>query len=160
MSIHCMDKKTMSGIRPTSLSEAIQIGGLEFALPLDEFLDEFYEAYPDRATMRDMIDEAPPITGDHFTDSYVGAVGEHLAMRWGLDVPEWVHDQERSGTRHPQFVPDMSSLRAILLVESPYAFRRRNIFTSEEPLQRARWPRDVKVYEPIGLAPSPLGPAA
>jgi hypothetical protein len=143
------------GIRPTSLSEAIRIGGVEFALPLDEFLDEFYEAYPDREVMQDMINASPQLTGDVFVDSYVGAVGEHLALRWDLEVPLWVESPERGGTSRPQFVPDMPSLRPILLVESPYAFRRRNIFTGGEPLQRARWPREVAVYEPIGLSSTP-----
>ncbi len=145
----------MSGIRPTSLSEAVCVGGRDFALALDEFLDEFYMAYPDREIMQAMIDAPPPLIGDIFSDSYIGAVGEHLAMRWNLDVPLWTDTPERAGARHPRFIPDLPSLRSILLVESPYAFRRRNIFTSEEPLQRARWPREVEVYEPVGLSHTP-----
>lgn len=145
----------MSGIRPTSLSEAVQARGRDFTVALDEFLDEFYMAYPDREVMQAMIDAPPPILGDRFLDAYVGAVGEHLALRWRLDAPGWSFEAEREGDQFPRFVPDMASLRSILLVESPYAFRRRNIFTGEEPLQRARWPREVEVYEPAGLTHTP-----
>lgn len=142
----------MPGIRPTSLSEAVFSFGQDFSLALDEFLDEFYMAYPDRELMQTMISTPPALTGDMFKDAYVGAVGEHLARRWGLYIPDWTNDPGREGGNVPSFVPSLETLRPILLVESPYAFRRRNIFTSEEPLQRARWPRDVEVYEPIGFS--------
>ncbi|MCS4089171.1 hypothetical protein [Rhizobium sp. BK176] len=145
----------MSGIRPRSLAEVVDVGGAEYALPLDEFLDEFYTEYPDRDAMQAMISASPAYLGNEFADSYIGAVGEHLALRWDLEVPDWTCDARRSGGRTPRFVPDMPSLRPILLVEAPYAFRRRNIFTGEEPLQRARWPREVAVYEPAGLSRSP-----
>lgn len=140
-----------SVIRPSSLAEVVNRGEQKIWLHLDEFLDEFYMAYPDKEQMQSMIDVAPTHTRDIFTDSYIGAVGEHLALRWDLAVPDWTMSPDRIGGV-PRFVPDLPSLRAILLVESPYAFRRRNIFTNEEPLQRARWPRDVAVFAPAGLA--------
>jgi hypothetical protein len=37
----------------------------------------------------------------------------------------------------------LEGLKAMLLVESPLAFRRRLIFTEAEPLRRARMPRDL-----------------
>jgi hypothetical protein len=132
------------------------MGGVNYSLWLDEFLDEFYLAYPNHKTMQSMIVREPPLLHDLAADSYIGAVGEHLALRWGLEVPDWTYIPERAGDKHPRFVPDLPTLRAILLVESPYAFRRRNIFTSEEPLQRARWPRDVEIFEPMGLAAGPV----
>jgi hypothetical protein len=141
----------MSALRPKSLSEVVERGGAEFSLLLDEFLDEFYLSYPDIKTMQSMIIDEPALTGEGFVDAYIGAVGEHLALRWNLTVPAWTASKARSGESKPTFVPDLATLKPILLVEAPYAFRRRNIFTGEEPLQRARWPRSVDVYEPAGL---------
>ena len=42
-----------------------------------------------------MIAEEPGLTGVAFQDAYVGAVGEHLARRWGLDIPAWADDSRR-----------------------------------------------------------------
>lgn len=142
-------------LRPESLCEVIERGGKQYALLLDEFLDEFYMAYPNVDAMQAMIADEPPLTGDAFVDAYIGAVGEHLAIRWKLLTPDWTAVDARLGESKPTFVPDLPSLKLILLVESPYAFRRRNIFTGEEPLQRARWPKSVAVYEPIGFRPEP-----
>jgi hypothetical protein len=41
------------------------------------------------------------------------------------------------------FVPNSKALRGTLMTESPPAFRSRMIFTFIEPLQCARFPRDV-----------------
>ncbi|UIJ79111.1 hypothetical protein [Rhizobium leguminosarum] len=138
----------MSGIRPASLAEVVSIAGGGQTLSLDEFLDEFYLTFPDHITMQAMIDAPPALTGDLFDDSYIGAVGEHLALRWRLNVPQWVNQDGRMGSDQPRFEPEMPELRSILFIESPDAFRRRNIFTGAEPLQRARWPREVPVRNP------------
>jgi hypothetical protein len=41
----------------------------------------------------------------------------------------------------PYFTSPIENLKAILLAQSPQAFRRRMIFTEAEPLRRARMPR-------------------
>lgn len=117
---------------------------------LDGFLDDFYMAHGDIAFQQGMIDPEPPLTGDPDVDSYIAAAAEHLAMRWGLRVPGWTAQESRMGGPRPQFVPDWPSVKAMNLVESPYAFKRRNIFVCREPLQRARWPKDEPVVEPYG----------
>jgi hypothetical protein len=116
---------------------------------LDEFLDEFYLADTDLKTQQGMIDQAPEVTGDAFVDAYYAAAGEHLALRWGLGVPAWTLELERAGSDHPAFVPNIATIKPILLVEAPYAFRRRNIFTGREPLQRARWPLREEKVQPL-----------
>ena len=70
----------------------------------------------------------------------LGAVGEHLARRWGLAVPAWTNDAKRF-LHEPYFTTPIENLKAMLLVQSPLAFRRRLIFTEAEPLRRARMPR-------------------
>jgi hypothetical protein len=93
-----------------------------------------------RATRRqETIAEEPPFTGDPREDAYVGGVGEHLALRWGLRVPAWVFDPRRF-LREPWCVGDVGpAFAAYLLMESPTAFRRRLIFTEADPLRRARF---------------------
>ena len=132
--------------RPTALAEVVRLyreygEGREgaFSVLLDEFLDAFYTETAS-ARRQDMIDEEPPRIGEERHDAYIGAVGEHLARRWGLCIPA------RSGApwrevAEPWFVGMMGKgLSGLLLVESPIAFRSRRIFTEAEPLRRARMP--------------------
>lgn len=72
--------------------------------------------------------------------AFFGAIGEHLALRWGLSVPSWTNDPSRFLTR-PYFDTPFDDLKAMYLAQSPTAFRRRLIFTEAEPLRRARMPR-------------------
>jgi hypothetical protein len=108
---------------------------------VDEFLDDFYLSHPDKARQQPRIDEAPDPIGKAADDAWLGAVGEHLANRWGLLVPSWTMRQQHFALTEPLFVPNTRALKPMLLAESPPAFRSRNIFTVAEPLQRARFPR-------------------
>jgi hypothetical protein len=108
-----------------------------FDLALSEFLDEFY-THP--GARQSMIADEPPAIGP-FEDAWLGAVAEHLARRWNLEIPVWV-DQPRRFLDQPFFAGGLESLKAILLAESPLAFRKRQIFVEAEPLRRARMPRD------------------
>ncbi len=103
-----------------------------------EFLDEFY-LHPDRR--QSMIAEEPHRLGP-LRDAWLGAVAEHLARRWNLEIPTWV-DQPHRFLDRPFFAGGLESLKAILLAESPLAFRKRQIFVEAEPLRRARMPRDT-----------------
>jgi hypothetical protein len=110
-----------------------------FSVLLDAFLDAFYTETT-AARRQAMIDEEPPRTGEERRDAYVGAVGEHLARRWGLQIPPWSSASWRE-VAEPWFVGTMGiGLSGLLLVESPIAFRRRRIFTEAQPLRRARMP--------------------
>jgi hypothetical protein len=112
-----------------------------FQIQIDEFLDAFYTE-TDPAGRQAMIDADPPSIGDEKQDAFVGAIGEHLARRWGLRIPEW-SDATWRVVADPWFVGRMGvALSGLLLVESPITFRRRRIFTEAEPLRRARMPRD------------------
>ncbi len=133
---------------PSSLADAVtrylehgngQDGA--FQVLTDEFLDALYtETDPSRRQA--MIDHDPPRIGDERQDAFVGAVGEHLARRWGLRIPPWT-DAAWRVVSDPWFVGMMGvGLSGLLLVESPIAFRRRRIFTEAEPLRRARMPAD------------------
>jgi hypothetical protein len=125
--------------RPDTLAEVAQRveAGRLFAMALSEFLDEFYGHQQRRAAM--IADEPPPLA-DLRQHAALGAIGEHLARRWGLPVPGWTDDPSRF-LHEPYFTTPIENLKAMLLVQSPLAFRRRLIFTEAEPLRRARMPR-------------------
>jgi hypothetical protein len=127
--------------RPNTLAEVARrvSSGAAFGPTLSEFLDEFYMNPQRREAM--IADEPPRLanTRDH---ALLGAVGEHLARRWNLArVPAWTDDPSRF-LHEPHFTTPIEKLKAMLLAQSPLAFRRRMIFTEAEPLRRARMPRE------------------
>jgi hypothetical protein len=131
-------------MRPQSLKEAIErilLVGEEERIAIAEFLDEFYLHYGHTEQLQTMIDAPPPVSGRQPLDAYVGAIGEHLARRWGLTIPFWVEDECRF-LDTPIFADDLQLMKPILLRDSPIAFRRRLIFTEAEPLRRGRFPTE------------------
>jgi len=78
----------------------------------------------------------------------LGAIGEHLARRWNLIIPEWVNDPSRF-LKRPYFTSPLEGFKALLIAESPLAFRRRLIFTEAEPLRRATMPRENPLQDSI-----------
>jgi hypothetical protein len=106
---------------------------------LSEFLDEFYINPERRAAM---IADEPPRLADARNNSLLGAIGEHLARPWNLPtVPPWADHPSRF-LHDPYFTTPIENLKAMLLAQSPLAFRRRMNFTEGEPLRRARMPRE------------------
>jgi hypothetical protein len=132
--------------RPASLaavSATVAAGTKPFAHAIAEFLDAFYLDHPHQPRQQRRLDEAPVELGEPFMDAWIGAVGEHLARRWDLAVPAWTRRSVHYRLDRPRFVPDSKALHGALIVMSPPAFRSRLLFTIAEPLQRARFPRDV-----------------
>jgi hypothetical protein len=128
--------------RPGTLAEVarrVNGGTQEFEFALREFLDSFYMNPAERQSM---IDDEPEPLADVRHHAALGGVGEHLARRWKLHIPAWTEDSSRF-LKRPYFTTRLEGLKAMLLVQSPLAFRRRLIFTEAEPLRRARMPRDA-----------------
>ncbi len=142
-------------MRPATLAEVAGIAASDpayFSMALDEFCDAFYLDYPDKTRMQAHIDPAPPIIGNAEADTWIGAVGEHLALRWGLSVPAWTARPAHFALKEPVFMPPSKALATLMIAESPPAFRSRLIFTFAEPLERARFPAGVeRVRMPWGL---------
>ncbi|MEW6743330.1 MAG: hypothetical protein AB1486_11285 [Planctomycetota bacterium] len=103
---------------------------------LANFLDAFYLA-PTAAALRDAPLLLAPAHGELglVEDAYLGATAEELARRFDLPLPDWTSSEERKLHR-PWFASPLAALRAVLLVESPPAFRARSLFVSENALSR------------------------
>ena len=115
----------MGGARPSTLAEVATITlrhPEEFDAATREFLDAYW-ASPIEARGAMLRDEPAP-TGNAVKDAYLGALAEHLAGIAGEAAPEWCANRSRF-LAEPFFATGLESLKAILLVESPTAFRRR-----------------------------------
>jgi hypothetical protein len=147
--------------RPQSLAQVAAVARAnrsDFATALDEFVDEFYLDYPDKAAQQARLDPVPEPVGDPLADAWIGAAGEHLALRWGLRTPDWTQRAAHFALEEPHFLPDARALRGLIIVESPPAFRARLIFTRAEPLARARFPRKVpRAQVPLAWPPPEEG---
>jgi hypothetical protein len=126
-------------MRPKTLAEVAQlvIHGDSFDRCLANFLDEFYAA-PDAKALADAPPLLAPALGDpgHVQDAYLAATAEELSRAYKLSAPAWVAAETRKLHR-PWFASPLAALRAVLLLESPAAFRARNLFVSENALARA-----------------------
>jgi len=142
--------------RPQTLADVAQRARQsppELYTALSEFADEFYLDHPDKAAQQRRIDAIPEPAGEPLIDALIGAVGEHLAQRWGLRVPDWTQRPVHFALEEPRFLPDSRALRGALIVESPPAFRSRLLFTGAEPLDRARFPNVARARVPLDWPP-------
>ena len=108
----------------------------DFDYAIANFLDRF-KIQPDVAMV---TDEPPMLAGilddEGLADAYVAAVAAHLCQLHELPCPRWANEAGRIKQR-PWFAAKTPDLRAILLQESPAAFRLRNLFVSANALSRA-----------------------
>ncbi|WP_262270408.1 hypothetical protein [Microvirga yunnanensis] len=136
---------------PKSLADVAALAredGDCFGLAAGEFEEAFYQQ-KDKAAQQAMLDPVPIPTGEPRDNAWLGAVGEHLAQRWGLEVPPWTQEAAFMGGQRPYFWPDETLARDIQIIETPPAFRRRLLFTYAEPLMNAKFPNDRKVRMPF-----------
>ncbi len=126
-------------MRPRSLADLARLAaqGVSFDFCLAEFLDEFQSA-PNSAALVTAPQLLAPAIGEtgKVRDAYLAAVAEQLAIGNGYPAPEWAYADSRK-LHYPWFASGMPSLRTVLLLESPVAFRSRNLFVSENALARA-----------------------
>lgn len=126
-------------MRPKTLAEVARLtmAGDNFDRCLANFLDEFYAA-PRAEALEPVPELLLPKRGEsgRVQDAYLAATAEQLAWANGFAMPAWVMGEERKLHR-PWFASSLGALRAVLLLESPAAFRSRNLFISENALSRA-----------------------
>ena len=124
-----------SSFRPLSIAEIAEraSGGSQlFDLAVREFLDTWQTLAPEERP-RALAEEPGPV--GRVEDAYLAAVAEHLASLDRIEAPGWSEAPHRF-LREPFFAGGLESLKAILIVESPSAFRRRLIFISADGLSR------------------------
>jgi hypothetical protein len=122
-------------VRPDSIFEVSRRVAEDeepFDPTLREFLDEFYL----NAARREASLARPPLPLDPLRDAYLAATAEHLASMYRLAVPAWCGEYGLA-LREPHFAGGLESLKALLTLESPAAFRRRLLFVSKNALSRA-----------------------
>lgn len=142
----------MSFRRPRSLADVAKLARRdgEWQPRLREFLDFFYS---EPSARHKAIAADPPETGDAVADAYLAATAEHLALSYRLSVPDWVHGTRRFLSKAHFAGPE--GMKAMLLVESPTAFRRRMLFVGFDPLARPRRRGHKPAPPPWGRARRP-----
>jgi hypothetical protein len=138
--------------RPKTLKDvADQSDSLaEFGRHLRDWLHELRRVSSRPQAIAAIADEPPRLASKfaqgQVADAWLAAYAEHLAGRIGLPAPDWAFAPDRIAT-DPLFDEgcDTPVLRALALVGSPPAFKRRNIFTPSVDLPlRLRAGRPIK----------------
>jgi len=126
-------------MRPWTLAEVATLtaGGDSFDRCLANFLDGFYGA-PTANALAEAPQLLAPESGEpgRVRDAYLAATAEELARAHRFPLPAWTASDQRA-LHHPWFASPLAALRAVLILESPAAFRSRNLFISENALTRA-----------------------
>jgi hypothetical protein len=108
----------------------------DYSYGLKNFLDEF------RSNPRiELLQEEPQLLDpilqdDGLADAYVASAAAYLCQLHGFPQPDWVNAKQRI-KKIPWFAAKTPNLKAILIQESPAAFRVRNLFVSANALHRA-----------------------
>jgi hypothetical protein len=125
-------------MRPRTLFEVAELvrQGESFQLCLKDFLDGFYHRPSNEALAKEPLLMDGAVNDGKVYDAYLAATAETLAFTAHMNTPGWAYSEKRK-LHHPWFALELASMRALLLLESPAAFRSRNLFVSENALSRA-----------------------
>lgn len=116
-------------------SLAIKAGQNPPTMDLGNLLDDFRLRCHMPGEKMALVADSPEPTGEPETDAYLAAMVETLCREASMPPPAWT-ESPRTYLSKPWFAGRMQTLKAILLAESPVAFRRRNLFVSANALHR------------------------
>jgi hypothetical protein len=108
----------------------------DFEIHLGNFLDEFYRS--SESTKSNMVKDEPESFNNISQQTYAFVAGttEKLCNDSSIVPPRWIFKDEYT-LKEPMFAMDAKgTLRLYLLVESPIEFVVRNVFVTENCLQR------------------------
>lgn len=132
------NRQTITDISRVWTDEARRGESLSFWL-LGDLLDDFRQRCSTSEEKLALVRD-PPVWLDERQhadcNAYLAAVAETLCREVSLPPPAWT-ETPRCYLHRPWFAGGMETLKAILLVESPVAFRRRNLFVSANAMARA-----------------------
>ncbi len=131
-------RQTITDISRVWTDEIRRGESLSFWL-LGDLLDDFRQRCSTSEEKLALVRDAPVwLDEENHADcnAYLAAVAETLCREVSLPPPAWT-ETSRCYLHRPWFAGGMETLKAILLVESPVAFRRRNLFVSANALARA-----------------------
>ena len=120
-------------------NDELQRGEALSLLLLGDLLDDFRQRCSTPEEKAALVSEAPVwLDAETHADcnAYLAAVAETLCREASLPPPDWT-DTPPCFLHRPWFAGGFETLKALLLVESPVAFRRRNLFVSANALTRA-----------------------
>ena len=128
-------------VRAMSLmwNEAIRRGQPLPRWTLGDFVDDFRLRCTTNEAKMALVREEPAwveAASEANCNAYWAAMVEMLCREAGLKAPDWT-ESSRCYLHRPWFAGGLENLKAVLLVESPVAFRRRNLFVSANVLVRA-----------------------
>lgn len=117
-----------------------KLGVSDFGAALAELIDETANMTP--LELSKAMEDEPEIIEDPnqkeaWKDAYLAAAAEHLARKSGIEIPLWAEQSDRFLKRAWFDNHGLKSINAMLIAQSPLAFRRRFIFTEQRPLRRA-----------------------
>ncbi len=120
------------------LSESLAhvVTSSEYSFAIRNFLDRF-TANPDPTLlMEEPALLAHTLDDGGYADAFAASTVSYLCQVHGFDAPSWVNAKCRM-MPVPHFAAKSPAMKAILLQESPAAFRVRNLFVSANALSRA-----------------------
>ena len=123
---------------PMTLADVAGIAakGDRFELAFRTFLDRFRESPGVAALMLEPPRLVGKIADGDVIDAYLAATADVLSAEQSIPLPAWASAVDRRLTR-PWFALPWAGMRSILILESPAAFRSRNLFVSANALCRA-----------------------
>ena len=108
----------------------------DFSYAIRNFLDRF-KSNPNPALLQDEPALLSALIGDDgYADAFVASAVAYLCQVHDLKAPAWINASCRK-MPYPHFGAKSPNMKAILLQESPAAFRVRNLFVSPNAIHRA-----------------------
>jgi hypothetical protein len=120
--------------RPKSLRELAEESATyqEFGMNMKDFLHEFAFARQKKQPLAPMLAEEPPRLAERFSegrvcDAFLAATTDYLSRENHLNTPLWALKEDYV-LEEPWFALENIGLRALLLRDTPSAYKDKNIF--------------------------------